>query len=173
MKTRRWLCLGFAAALGGCGFQPIYMPTATGNTGVSKRELQTVFVAVIPDRPGQVLRQSLQERFGSDDGTPAAYDLFVTFGVSGEGVAIETNNIATRLRLTGQATWTLRARDTARTTLTTGNARSIDGVNVVDAQYFAADLGVEAVQQRIADTIAQQIATQLAIWFRQRAAKQT
>ncbi len=42
-----------------------------------------------------------------------------------------------------------------------------------DEQYFAADLETEAVQQRIAEKLADQIATQLALWFRHRAAQQT
>ncbi len=171
--SRRWLCLGAAASLGGCGFQPIYMPTASGKTGAAPRALQSVFIGIIPERPGQLLRQALQERFGSDSGTPSSYDLHVSFSVAGEGVGIEQDAIATRVRLTGDASWTLLAHDTKRTPLTSGSARYIDGVNVFDAQYFAADLETEAVQQRIAEQIAQQITTQLAIWFRRQAAQKT
>jgi LPS-assembly lipoprotein len=173
MLSRRWFGLGAVAALGGCGFQPVYMPTASGKTGVAKRELQSVFVGIIPDRPGQQLRQALQERFGNDSGTPSQYDLRVTFAVAGEGIAIEPNAIATRLRLTGNATWTLSARDPKHTPLISGTARSFDGINIIDAQYFAADLEVEAVQGRIAQNIADQITTQLAIWFRRRAGQHT
>jgi LPS-assembly lipoprotein len=170
---RRWLCLGALAALGGCGFQPVYMRTASHKPGVAQRDLHTVFVAVIGERPGQVLRQDLQERFGSDDGTPPEYVLYVAFGVAGEGIAIEQNDIATRIRLTGNATWTLHAHDPKRTLLTSGSARYIDGLNLFDAEYFAADLETEAVQQRIAGQIADQITIQLATWFRRRAAQQT
>jgi len=169
---RRWLCLGAAASLGGCGFQPVYMPTASRKAGAAPRGLQSVFVGIIPERPGQLLRQALQERFGSDSGTPSSYDLQVAFGIGGEGVGIEQNAIATRVRLTGDASWTLLAHDPKRTPLTSGSARYIDGLNVFDAQYFAADLETEAVQQRIAEQIAQQITTQLAIWFRKQAAQQ-
>ena len=62
--------VGLSAVLGGCGFQPVYMPTASGKAGVAQRELAAVYVPVIPDRPGQLLRQALQERFGNDSGTP-------------------------------------------------------------------------------------------------------
>ncbi|MDR3531928.1 MAG: LPS assembly lipoprotein LptE [Rhodopila sp.] len=171
--SRRWLCLGSLATLGGCGFQPVYMPTASGKAGVAQRELASVYVGIIPERPGQLLRQALQERFGNDSGTPSAYDLQVSFGIAGEGIAIETSNLATRIRLTGNASWILLAHDPKRTALTTGNARAIDGVNIFDSQYFAADLEVEAEQKRIAENIATQIATQLAVWFREQAAKKT
>jgi LPS-assembly lipoprotein len=172
MLGRRWLCLGAAAALGGCGFQPVYMPTASGKAGPAQRELQSVFVGNIPDRPGQELRQALQERFGSDSGAPSHYDLQVSFGIAGEGLGILSDTIATRLRMTGNATWTLFAHDAAHTRLASGTARSIDGLNIIDAQYFAADLETEAVQKRIAENLANQITMQLAIWFRRQAERQ-
>jgi LPS-assembly lipoprotein len=171
--SRRLLGLGSLATLGGCGFQPLYMPTASGKPGVAQRELSSVYVGIIPERPGQLLRQALQERFGNDSGTQAAYDLNVTFAIAGEGIAIEQNNLATRIRLIGNATWLLQAHDPKRTALTSGSARALDGVNIFNSQYFAADLQTEAEQKRIAENIATQIATQLAVWFRQQAAKQT
>ncbi|WP_428486592.1 LPS assembly lipoprotein LptE [Rhodopila sp.] len=169
--SRRWFGLGLTASVAGCGFQPVYMPTASGKAGVAQRELAAVFVRIIPDRPGQVLRQALQERFGDDAGTPAQYDLQVGFTVAGEGIGITTNDIATRVRLTGIANWTLLAHDTAQSVLTSGNARALDAVNVFNEQYFAADLETEAVQTRLAEALAQQITVQLAIWFRRRAAR--
>jgi LPS-assembly lipoprotein len=169
---RRSLCLGLAAGLTGCGFQPIYMPTASGKPGVAQRELASVYVPPIPERPGQLLRQALQDRFGNDVGTAAAYDLQVGFSIAGEGIAIETNSVATRIRFTANASWLLFARDAHRTRLASGTARSIDGLNVSDGQYFASDLETEAVEQRMAENIAQQITTQLALWFRRRAAAQ-
>ncbi|MDQ2801372.1 MAG: hypothetical protein M3Y41_01300, partial [Pseudomonadota bacterium] len=47
--------------LAGCGFQPVYMPTASGSAGPARRELAAVNVQIIPDRPGQLLRQALQQ----------------------------------------------------------------------------------------------------------------
>jgi LPS-assembly lipoprotein len=165
--------LGGAGLLGGCGFQPIYMPTASGKAGPPKRELAKVFVRIIPERPGQMLRQALQERFGSDSGGPSSYDLAVAYGISGEAIGIENTSVATRYRFIGNASWNLLAHDSHSTRLTSGSARSIDGLNVFDGQYFAVDLETEAVEKRMAEALAQQITTQLAIWFRERADKQT
>jgi LPS-assembly lipoprotein len=174
---RRSCCLGSMGVLvalsSGCGFQPIYMPTASNKPGVAQRELATVYVGIIPERPGQVLRQALQERFGNDSGTPSAFDLNVSFGITGEGLGIEQDTIATRLRLIGTARWSLIDHDAKRTVLASGVARAMDDVNIFDSQYFASDLEVEAQQKIIAENVATQIATRLAIWFRQRAAKQT
>ena len=182
--SRRRVCLGSLSALGsilaaplvvplaGCGFQPVYMPTASRQPGVAQRDLSSVFVEIIPERPGQLLRQALQERFGDDSGSPASYNLRVSFGIAGEGIAIDTDNIATRIRFVGTATWTLLGHDDKRTPLTTGSARAIDGLNVFNSQYFASDLETEAEQQRIAENVATQIATQLAVWFRDQSTKQ-
>ena len=41
----------------------------------------------------------------------------------------------------------------------------MDGINIFDTQYFAADLENEAVQRRLADALADQITLQLAAFF--------
>jgi LPS-assembly lipoprotein len=170
LSRRSLLTLGAAGALAGCGFQPVYMRTASGKAGPAQRELASIYVNLIPDRPGQVLRQDLQERFGSDaSGTLHRYSLAVSFSIAGEGISIQQNDFATRIRLIGTAQWTLSAQDAGQTRITSGSARAMDGFNVLDQQYFAADLDTEAVQRRIASTVADQIALQLAVFFRRRA----
>jgi LPS-assembly lipoprotein len=165
--------LAFVALLllAACGFRPVYMPTASGKQGVAERELAAVYVPLMPDRPGQLFRQALQEELADDSGGPQLYDLEAGFWITGEGISVQPSNIATRVRLTGHVTWTLRARDSAHTRLTGGASHLIDGVNLLDQQYFAFDLENEVVQKRLANALADQVATQLAIYFRQRAEK--
>lgn len=171
LSRRGLLTLGSAGLLTGCGFQPVYMRTASGRAGPAQRELAAINVNLIPDRPGQLLRQDLQERLAADaDGTEHRYDLAVTFSVSGEGIGVQPDNTATRLRLIGTAHWTLKARDPAQTQVTSGSARAMDAFNVLDQQYFAADIDNEQVQRRLASAVADQIAMQLAVFFRRRAA---
>jgi LPS-assembly lipoprotein len=169
---RRLFALSAPLLLAACGFQPLYMRTATDKPGPAQRELARIYVNLIPDRPGQELRQALQERFGDDSGTPAAYDLSVTFSISGEGIAITQQDIATRLRLTAIATYNLVTRGPHPTRVASGSARAIDGLNIFDSQYFAADLENEAKQQSLAQQCADQITNQLATYFRAQAAKQ-
>jgi LPS-assembly lipoprotein len=165
------LALGSAGALAGCGFEPVYMPTASDHAGPAQRELATIYVSLIPDRPGQLLREDLQERLASDSGeTALRYDLAVNFTISGEGIGILQTDAATRIRLIGNAHWTLKGRDPAQTQITSGTARAMDALNTLDQQYFAADLETEAVQKRLASDLADQIALQLAVFFRRRAA---
>jgi LPS-assembly lipoprotein len=171
MRRRQFLALASATATSGCGFHPVYMPTASGQAGVAQRELAAIQVALIPDRPGQLLRQALQQRFeGADDSVARRYELSVGFYISGEGIAVNPNSISTRIRETGNANWTLIAQDPGRTRLTTGYAKAIDGYNLFDTQYFAADLESEAIAKRLADALADQITLQLATWFRKQAA---
>ena len=171
MRRRQFLALASGAPLSGCGFHPVYMPTASGQAGVAQRELAAIQVDLIPDRPGQLLRQALQQRFeGAGDSVARRYELSVGFYIAGEGIAVNPNSIATRIRQTGNANWTLVAQDPGRTRLTSGYARAVDGYNLFDAQYFAADLESEAITKRLADALADQITLQLATWFRKRAA---
>jgi LPS-assembly lipoprotein len=169
-RQRDLLVPSLVLLLAGCGFQPIYMPTASGKAGVAQRELAAVYVSLMPNRPGQLFRQAMQANLGDDSGAPQHYDLDVTFWIAGEGIAVNPDSIATRIRFTGNVIWTLHAHDAARTTLTSGSGRMVDGLNLLDEQYFASDLETETIQKRLADVLAQQVATRLAIYFRHRAA---
>lgn len=170
MKRRQFLALSAGVSLAGCGFQPVYMPTASGKAGVAQRDLAAIQVDLIPDRPGQVLRQALQDRLEMGaSGVAHLYDLSVGFSIAGEGIAIQPDSTVTRIRTIGSANWSLIAQDPGRTRLTSGSARAVDGLNIFDAQYFAGDLENEAVTRRLADALADQITIQLAAYFRRRA----
>jgi LPS-assembly lipoprotein len=171
MRRRDLLAFAAGGMLSGCGFQPVYMPTASGNAGVTQRELAAINVNLIPDRPGQLLRQALQDRLEMGaSGVARRYDLSVAFGISGEGIGIEPDTTVTRIRLIGSASWNLVAQDPGRTRLAGGSARAVDALNIFDTQYFAADLENEALQRRLAEALADQITIQLAAYFRKHAA---
>jgi LPS-assembly lipoprotein len=158
--------VALALFCGACGWRPLYAPVSTADAGPVQRNLAAINVAPMPERNGQLLRLALQqrfERFGIAE--PQKYDLAVSFGIAGDGIAIQPDNSVTFTRLTGTASWTLLAQTPQRTTLASGTARDIDGLNVIDQQYFAADLQGQVVQQRIADNIADSIAQQLAAYF--------
>lgn len=170
MTRRGMLALLAGLPAAGCGFQPVYMPTSSGNPGVAQRELAAIHVNLIPDRPGQLLRQALQERLElGSSGVARRYDLSVGYLISGEGIAIQPDSNATRIRSIGSANWSLIALDPGRTRLTSGFARAVDAYNLIGSQYFAADMENETIQRRLADALADQIAIQLAAFFRRRA----
>jgi len=171
VPRRSVLALGAGAVLAGCGFQPVYMPTASGQAGPAERELAAIDVALIPDRPGMLLRQALQDRFeGTGDTTARRYDLAVSFWITGSGIGVQSNTIVTRTRYMGHAIWALTADDLAHTRITGGTVNATDATNNIDSQLFASDLENEVVQKRLANALADQITLQLAAFFRKRAA---
>ncbi len=168
LSRRRFLGSGSTGLLlSGCGFRPLYGPAEDGSDGPAARGLSEISVALIPERSGQLLRQALQARFyGSGASRARLFELRTSFAVSSEVLAIHHDNSATRARLVGVASWNLAASDPHLGTIASGVARVVDGYNVFDQQYFAADLSSEAVQRRIAEAVADKITLQIATHFK-------
>ena len=158
--------------MSGCGLRPIYATRSDGTTGPAETGLAEISVGLLPERSGQLLRQALQTRFERGGGGIARrYDLTISYVVSGEALSIQQLTSApTRFRLVGVATWTLTAQEPQRRTLASGTARSTDGLNLFDQQFFALDLESDAVQRRVTEAVADQITLQLAAFFARRAA---
>ncbi len=164
---RAALILVACLAASACGFRPMYLPAAAGDPGAAS-ELAAISVDVIPERAGQLLRQAMQERLERGTGGEARrFTLAVGLGIAAEGIGILADNSVTRVRLTGTVNWYLRATDPAKTLLTSGTARATDAFNVINQQYFFADLSNDAANRRIVEVIADQITLQLAVWFQQ------
>ncbi len=173
LPRRALFALGSGAALTACGFHPVYMKTASDRAGPAQRELAAIYVNLLPDRPGMVLRQALQSRLeGAGDDVARRYDLAVNYSVTGVALGVQPDTTVTRLRLIGLAVWTLTDEDPARTRLAGGSARAAGAVNTFDTQIFASDLEVEAVETQLANDLADSITEQLAAFFRKRAAKE-
>ena len=164
--NRRLLLLASVLAVAACGFRPLY-GTASG-TG-PQRELEAIDVALLPDRSGQLLREALQQRLDHGEGLAKRYMLSVSYGVAGDSISIQRDSTATRVREVATASWSLKAMDPAQTVITTGTARALDGVNIIDQQYFAADLEGETATLRVTETVANQIVQQIASFFARRA----
>jgi LPS-assembly lipoprotein len=163
---RAFGCAAIAGILSSCGFRPVYGPSRSGGPGPAQSELAAVSVALIPERAGQLLRQALQERL-ERGGLVAAphYDLVVAYGVAVEAIAIQPDTSSSRTRVIGTATWKLMAQDPQHATLASGVVRHVDGFNIFNEQYFAADLESETVQRRMAEAVADQITMRLAAYF--------
>lgn len=174
MRRRVLLAGGTAGLLAGCGFHPLYAPADSGAPGPAEAELAAIFVPVIPDHSGQLLRQALQQRLeGSGLGTAKRYELAVSFGLAADSIAIRPDSTASRVRLIGNAPWRLTTVGFTPEPLTSGQAHAVDGYNIIGQQYFAAELENETITRRVAEALADQIVTRLAVFFRQRAAQKT
>ena len=168
MPGRR-ACLGAGLALGGCGFRPLYAPMATG-PGPAAAALAAIYVPIFGERPGQLLRQALQQRFeGRGNGVAKTYELVAAISIVGDGIAVQRDNSTTRVRLTGSAPWTLRTLSLDHAVLTQGTTRTLDGYNIIAQQFFAAELENDAAQRRIVSALADQITIQLGAFFLERA----
>jgi LPS-assembly lipoprotein len=167
---RRSLMAVVAIGLAGCGFHPVYESRRAGDRG-AQAVLGTVDVALIPDRAGQLVRQELQARLDRGEGLTKKYELTVGFGLTADAVGIQQDSSVTRVRMVGTANWSLRSLDPTRSLVTTGLARSVDGLNILDEQYFEADLAGETSTRRIAAALADQITLQLSSYFSRVAAK--
>jgi LPS-assembly lipoprotein len=168
MLGRRAVLVGAASGLAGCGFHPLYGPLAKG--GTISPEMASIYVAVMSERSGQLLRQALQQRLeGADSGVVKQYELTGGLSIAAEAIGIQQDTSSTRVRMNGTAGWTLRKLDVQQSLLTSGTGRATDGYNVNNQQYFAADLEQSAAVRRIADTVADQITLEIAAFFRKRA----
>ena len=150
------------ASLGGCGFHPLY--GARDQSAIA--ELPDIFVQPIGDRSGQELRLALQQRLaGTSDAAPEGYTLAVSYSIAGEAVGINGDNSSSRTRLVGRAHWVLASVSPSAAPVTSGDARVVDGLNVINEQYFASTLANETTQQRLAGNLADIVTEQLATWF--------
>ncbi len=162
LTTRRGI-VGGLLVLNGCGFRPLYKPVAGGGSTV---ELGHIYVPVIQERSGQLLRQALQQRFdGSDAGHERKYELIAALQIGFEGVAIQRDSSTSRIRIDGFATWTLRALTPLRPVLSQGTSRVLDGYNVTDQQFFAAELESDSAIRRITGSLADQVTIQVSSYF--------
>jgi LPS-assembly lipoprotein len=149
-------------AVAGCGFHPLYAPGGPALGG-----LRDVYVDVIANRNGQLLRQALQARLeGSVADGPKQYELSVAYGYTGASVGIQSDNSSDRTRFVGTAAWTLRRAGAVGTKIISGTVQSVDGTNVIDEQFFYSDLANDAVQRRMGENLADQIVQALAVYFR-------
>ena len=165
------LALLAALLLAGCGFHPLYDTDgarAQSQGGTVSAHLDGIYVELIPNRAGQLLRQALQTRLDSDDGDRKAYSLSVSYFIAEEPISVLNTNSNTRTRAVGRGTWSLTAIASPGAPLASGTVRVLDGFNTLDEQVFFSVLENEAVQRRLADNIADQITQRLATYFRRR-----
>lgn len=164
MIGRRVLVAGMAAGLGGCGFSPLY---GRHGVGALRPELASIYVTVMSERQGQLLRQALQQRLvGSEEVGVKQYELLGGLSIAAEALGIQQDTSSTRLRFNATSSWTLRKLDVASTVVTSGVAKAVDGININNQEYFAADLETSAAYRRLADEVADEIVLDLAIYFR-------
>ncbi len=151
--------------LGACGFTPLY--GGSGDPGSVSQRLDTVDVANIAERPGQMLRLSLETQMHTaGQPTEQLYALNVSYSITAVGTGIQADTSITRERFIATAHWSLTPIGNPATPLTKGLATTEDAENIIDQQYFALTMETDTVNQQLADQIAAQITSQVAAYFK-------
>jgi LPS-assembly lipoprotein len=152
------------APLGGCGFTPLY--SQSGDSTVAAK-LDTIEVQNIPDRTGQMLRLALQtDLHAAGAPTEQLYSLAISYGLGTTEVGEQPDSSYTRQRFHGTAHWTLSPIGTPGKPLAQGNVTTEDALNIIDQQYFALQLETSTVQQQVANELAAQITSEVAVYFK-------
>jgi LPS-assembly lipoprotein len=145
------------AALGGCGFTPLYArPGVAG--GITHIE-----VIAPKGREGYLLRQNLDDDFGHAQGEAPVYRLEVTMNTVRQAHGLTANDTAQRYELDLKVSYNLIE-------VASGKVAHAGAV-VSDISYDSTDqpyAGIAArqdVQNRLASDVAQKIEIQVASWL--------
>jgi LPS-assembly lipoprotein len=161
--SARFAVVAVAAAIAGCGFEPLYASRSSG--GGVLDEYATVKVAVIADRTGQQLRNELTDLL-TPRGTAGKhkYLLEVELSEAIEELAVDPTGLATRanLRLDGA----YRLRDfTSNAVLLSERASATSSYDLLDTSPFSTVTAQNDVRKRTALRLAQDIRGRLGVFF--------
>ncbi|TDH61645.1 hypothetical protein E2C06_16080 [Dankookia rubra] len=157
--------------LSGCGFRPLYGPVtaADGTQSDLAEELAAVRVGPIYERTGQLLRRNLQRRLeDSAPGTPARYQLNVSYVPGVEVLGYRRDGTITRIRYTFTGNWNLETLSVPPKTVARSVIpyRAIDSFNIPDLQFFSADSARDAMEGRAMDQLAEEVTRQVVMALR-------
>jgi LPS-assembly lipoprotein len=153
-----------AAALGACGFQPLY-----GDNGARSAagELAAVHINTIPDRNGQMLHNFLLDRINAQ-GRPGdpRYVLDIRLTESKSSLGIIKDSSSTLAQIASVANYTLRDLK-ANKTLQSGRSRSVTSYNIVQSD-FATLAAEKDARERTLREISEDITTKVAVFLSSR-----
>ena len=150
--------------LAGCGFSPLYGGAQGAQASAA---LETIQVQNLPDRPGQILREALQQDlYRNGQPVQALYLLSVKYTINQTGEGVQEDSSTTRTRFNEVAQWRLSPIGQPDQVLVSGDATAMDAINIIDQQYFAANLETQTVDQQLANELSAQITAELAAWLR-------
>lgn len=157
------------AMLGGCALQPLY---AGGGQGAVAQSLSSVEVAPIDGEAGWLVRTALTDRLqanGRREHGPARYRVNIVLDDAITGFGVRADDSVTRERRTLRARWQLV--DAANgATMVDATAAADAGIDVVGSEFATISAERTALEQ-LAQALADQIATRIALFARNRAAE--
>lgn len=149
--------------LSACGFHPLHGPKSPPNTAlVQNSQPAHVYIAVIPDREGQILRNELIDRLGQERDAP--YRLEVSkIQESDKELAVTKSSEATRAQLRLKARMILKDRKGAE--LLVRDLQSVASYNVL-ASEFATRVTENSARENALQDLARQIDLQLRLFMK-------
>lgn len=145
-----------------CGFKPLYGERIDGPE--INESLGSILIAPIPDRLGQLVRNAVAERIaplGPPDAP--AFRLEIAVSVEKSDIGIRQDEAVTRRTYRLNAEYRLRDFETEKIVLS-GKAWSTTAYDVVRSD-FATVVAEEDAQERLAEEVAEEIRTRLALYF--------
>jgi LPS-assembly lipoprotein len=148
-----------AASLGGCGLQPLYSGGAQGAVAQSLRNIE---VAPIEGKAGWLVRNAINDRLAAVNGVTPRYRLVVRLDDEISGFGVRADDAVTRERRTLRARYQLVeiGRDAVVLDATAGSDAGID----VTSSEYATIAAENTALERLAQTVADQIISRLALY---------
>jgi LPS-assembly lipoprotein len=155
-------CL-FLLALPGCGFQPLYGPSGTGQSSTTD-DLAAVRVVPLTDRIGQQFHNMLLDRLNpKGQSSRPDYALNVKLTKTINKVAIRKDETASRANMILRASFILRDQETTEALLR-GDLRSINSYNILDSQFPTYVSEADAVERGLRE-LSDDLRIRLAVYF--------
>jgi LPS-assembly lipoprotein len=155
-------------ALAGCGFHPLYGDRQKAEVDV---DLSSISVSLIPERIGQLLAISLRDSLNPTDARVLPrYVLTINVSTSTSDLAIRSDGTASRQAYAANASFSLHEAAAGSKEVLRGSARAYDSFDVGENPYTTIVADSDA-EKRAAQTMSEQIRTQLAVFMRRQASR--
>ena len=152
--------LAAALAASGCGFRPIH----ADRSPASAAALRSFEIALIADRPGQLLREELLRRFRpADDGAGKRFSLGVRLSESISELGVRKDDVATRSSMTLTARFEVRGLTDGRI-LHRGSARAVSNYDILSSA-FATLSARDSARLRNLRLLADDITERVSVWL--------
>jgi LPS-assembly lipoprotein len=153
-----------AAALAGCGFEPLL--ARAGDSADAIEQLAAIRIEPIPDRSGQVLRNALLDRLTPQGQSAASrYVLRIRLQEPRQTILLRRDDIISRSSYSAQASYELRDAQNQR--VLSGSSSFTTDYEIATSE-FATRTSIENARDRVMELVASDIRNQLALGFRQR-----
>lgn len=151
--------VGAAFLFSGCTFDNLY-------DEAMDEKMSQVFVATIPDRSGQILRNRLRYLMeGHGFAQKPVYTLTINLNIRETDLGVSRKGVTTRKNQIVTATFTLKHRETQRKVYS--SKATVENPYIIQkSQFYANPVTENHVAEQSIELLAQLIKTDLAIYFR-------